>query len=100
MDPTVADVFLGSTAVSTTNGRSFNMLKVGSKRRRSKAQVEADKSSGQSNASETMEAINKLNKRIADQEAESKKHAEEAAKHKAEMLKVQKLEKDLILAKA
>jgi hypothetical protein len=47
-----------------------------------------------------MEAINKLNKRIADQEAESKKHAEEAAKHKAEMLKLQKLEKDLILAKA
>ena len=52
------------------------------------------------NASETMEAINKLNKRIADQEAESKKYAEEAAKHKAEMLKVQKLEKELILAKA
>ena len=88
MDPTVADVFLGSTAVSTTNGRSFNMLKVGSKRRRSKAQVEADKSSGKANASETMEAINKLNKRIAEQEAESKKQAEEAAKHKAEMLKV------------
>ena len=37
MDPAIADVFLGSTAVSTTNGRSFNMLKVGSKRRRSKA---------------------------------------------------------------
>ena len=47
-----------------------------------------------------MDAINKLNKRIADQEAESKKHSEEAAKHKAEMLKLQKLEKDLILAKA
>ncbi len=39
MDPTVAEVFLSSTAVSTTNGRSFNMLKVGSKRRRSKAQI-------------------------------------------------------------
>jgi len=37
MDPAIADVFLGSTAVSTTNGRSYNMLKVGSKRRRSKA---------------------------------------------------------------
>ena len=37
MDPAIADVFLGSTAVSTTNGRSFNMLKIGSKRRRSKA---------------------------------------------------------------
>jgi len=35
-----------------------------------------------------MEAINKLNKRIADQQAESKKHAEEAVKYKAEMLKV------------
>jgi hypothetical protein len=39
MDPTVAEVFLSSTAVSTTNGRSYNMLKVGSKRRRSKAQI-------------------------------------------------------------
>ena len=37
MDPTVAEIFMSSTAVSTTNGRSFNMLKVGSKRRRSKA---------------------------------------------------------------
>jgi hypothetical protein len=32
-----------------------------------------------------MEAINKLNKRIADQEAENKKQAEQAAKHQAEM---------------
>ena len=66
MDPAIANVFLGSTSVSTTNGRSFNMLKIGSKRRRNKAQIEADKASGKANASETMEAINKLNKRIAD----------------------------------
>ena len=99
MDPTVADIFLNSTSVSTTNGRSYNMLKIGSKRRRSKAQIEADKASGKASASETMEAINKLNKRIAEQEAESKKQAEEAAKHKAEMLKLKKLEKDIILAK-
>ena len=46
MDPTVAEVFLGSTAVSTTNGRSYNMLKVGSKRRRTKDQIEADIASG------------------------------------------------------
>ena len=46
MDPTVAEVFLSSTAVSTTNGRSFNMLKIGSKRRRTKDQIEADIASG------------------------------------------------------
>jgi hypothetical protein len=32
-----------------------------------------------------MDAINKLNKRIADQEAENKNQAEQAAKHQAEM---------------
>ena len=37
LDPTIAAVFQNSTAISTTNGRSFSMLKVGSKRRRTKS---------------------------------------------------------------
>jgi hypothetical protein len=65
MDPTVAEVFLSSTAVSTTNGRSYNMLKVGSKRRRTKSQIDADILNGNAKAAETTEAINKLNRVIA-----------------------------------
>ena len=65
LDPTIAAVFHNSTAISTTNGRSFSMLKVGSKRRRTKSQIEADMVSGNAKAAETSAAINKLNLFIA-----------------------------------
>ena len=53
LDPTIAAVFQSSTAISTTNGRSFSMLKVGSKRRRTKSQIEADMVNGNAKAAET-----------------------------------------------
>jgi hypothetical protein len=80
LDPIIAAVFQNSTAVSTTNGRSFSMLKVGSKRRRTKSQIEADILSGNAKATETTEAINKLNRMIAQQEKEKQAYADEMAK--------------------
>jgi hypothetical protein len=74
------------------------MLKAGYKRRRSKAQIDADILSGKAKAAETKEAINKLNRVIAQQEKEKQAHAEEMAKQKAELLKVQQLERELLLA--
>jgi hypothetical protein len=65
LDPIIAAVFQNSTAISTTNGRSFSMLKVGSKRRRTKSQIDADILNGNAKAAETTEAINKLNRVIA-----------------------------------
>jgi len=56
------------------------MLKVGSKRRRTKSQIEADILSGKAKFSETTEAINKLNQVIAQQEKEKQDYAEEMAK--------------------
>lgn len=76
------------------------MLKVGSKRRRTKSQIEADMVSGNAKAAETSAAINKLNLFIAQQEKEKQAQAEEMAKQKAELLKMRKLEQDLLLAKA
>ena len=43
MDPEVHAAFMDSTAISLHKGASANMLKVGSKRRRTHAQVKADK---------------------------------------------------------
>ena len=43
MDPEVHAAFQESTAISLHKGASANMLKVGSKRRRTHAQVKADK---------------------------------------------------------
>ena len=43
MDPDVHAAFMDSTAISLHKGASANMLKVGSKRRRTHAQVKADK---------------------------------------------------------
>jgi hypothetical protein len=100
LDPAIAAVFQSSTAISTTNGRSFSMLKVGSKRRRTKSQIEADIVSGNAKAAETTMAINKLTLVIAQQEKDKQAQAEEMAKQKAELLKVQQLERDLLLAKA
>ena len=65
LDPIIAAVFLNSSAISTTNGRSFSMLKVGSKRRRTISQIDADILNGNAKAAETTEAINKLNRVIA-----------------------------------
>jgi hypothetical protein len=76
------------------------MLKVGSKRRRTRAEIDFDILNGKAKVAETTEAINKLNRVIAKQEKEKQAYAEEMAKQKAELLKVQQLERDLLLAKA
>jgi hypothetical protein len=94
LDPAIAAVFQSSTAISTTNGRSFSMLKVGSKRRRTKSQIEADMVSGNAKAAETTMAINKLTLVIAQQEKDKQAQANEMAKQKTELLKVQQLERE------
>ena len=40
VDPEILEVIRGSTAISTTTGNSAHLLKVGSKRRRTKAEME------------------------------------------------------------
>ena len=40
MDPEIARLFLASTAVSTVKGNSNNLMKIGSKRRRTKVEIE------------------------------------------------------------
>ena len=43
LDEEVAEVFNQSTAVSTSNGSSFQLMKASAKRRRSKKQIKAEK---------------------------------------------------------
>ena len=43
MDPEVRAAFMESTAISLQKGASANMLKVGSKRRRTQAEIKAEK---------------------------------------------------------
>ena len=43
LDPAIAQAFASSSAVSTSKGVSADMLKIGSKRRRTKEEVLADK---------------------------------------------------------
>ena len=43
LDPAIAQAFNSSIAVSTSKGVSADMLKIGSKRRRTKEEVIADK---------------------------------------------------------
>ena len=49
-----------STAVSTVNGRSCNMLKLGAKRRRTKAEIKADKSIQEATSESMKQAVAKL----------------------------------------
>ena len=72
MDPRMAEIFMKSTQVSTTNGTSCHMLKVGSKRRRTKAEIEADKLSETTSMREMREQLKKLQEAAAKQELESK----------------------------
>jgi hypothetical protein len=59
LDTTIAFVFQNSSAISsTTYGRSFSMLKVDSKNRITKSQIEADIVYGKAKVSETTIAIN------------------------------------------
>ena len=55
---------------------------------------------GKAKVADTTMAINKLNLIIAQQEREKQAYADEMAKQKAELLKVQQLERDLLLAKS
>ena len=43
MDPAVAEIFSQSTSVSTHKGVSSHLMKVGSKRRRTKFEIEEEK---------------------------------------------------------
>ena len=40
IDPEIMDIIMGSTAMSTQKGSSAHLLKVGSKRRRTRAEIE------------------------------------------------------------
>lgn len=62
MDPIMAKIFKESTQVSTTNGNSCHMLKAGSKRRRTRAEIEVDKLSEKVSMREMQEALSKLQK--------------------------------------
>ena len=43
LDAEVAEAFRNSRAVSTNHGNSYNLMKVGAKRRRTKDEIEEDK---------------------------------------------------------
>ena len=43
LDPEIAKVFIASKAVSTSNGRSYHMMKACAKPRRTKAEIQRDK---------------------------------------------------------
>ena len=40
IDPEIMEIIMGSTAVSTQKGSAAHLLKVGSKRRRTRAEIE------------------------------------------------------------
>ena len=84
-----------STAVSTVNGRSCNMLKVGSKRRRTKAEIKADKSIQEATSESMKQAVAKLQKVTEQYKKERDTHSPELAKVKDKLEKTEKLERDL-----
>ena len=43
LDPEIAKVFMASKAVSTSNGRSYHMMKATATRRRTKEEIKRDK---------------------------------------------------------
>ena len=43
LDPEIAEIYKNCKAVSTTNGKSYQMMKVGAKPRRTKAEIEEQK---------------------------------------------------------
>ena len=59
MDPKIAEIFRNSTAVSTSNGNSHNLMKFTSKIRRSKLEILADKS-------EQLKRMKKIETQIAE----------------------------------
>ena len=40
LDPEIAEIYKNCRAVSTTNGKSYQMMKAGSKPRRTKAEIQ------------------------------------------------------------
>ena len=88
-----------STQVSTTNGTSCHMLKVGSKRRRTKAEIEADKLSETTSMREMREQLKKLQEAAAKQELESKANEKRLLKMADVIDENKKLTKSLELAK-
>ena len=84
-----------STAVSTVNGRSCNMLKVGAKRRRTKAEIKADKSIQEATSESMKQAVAKLQKVTEQYKKERDTHSAELAMVKDKLEKTEKLERDL-----
>ena len=60
MDPEIAAIFRSSTAVSTNNGRSFNMMRITAQRRRGKAQIREEKLREQEQLQETERKLKEL----------------------------------------
>ena len=60
MDPEIASIFQASIQVSTTNGTSCFLMKPSAKKRRSKAEMKADRAAQQDSMKEKREAVEML----------------------------------------
>ena len=85
MDPEIARVFRQSTQVSTTNGTSCHLMKSSAKRRRTKAEILADRAARRDGVKGQQEAVEMLEQMAANWEQEKKRHAEEMAQMRNEV---------------
>ena len=60
MDPEIARIFQASTQVSTTHGTSCHLMKTNAKRRRTKAEVVADRAAQRDGMKGQQEAVNMI----------------------------------------
>ena len=60
MDPKIAEIYRNSKAVSTNNGASFNMLKAGVKRRRTKQEIKEQEEEERQRQAAIEEKLQKL----------------------------------------
>ena len=79
MDPEIANVFRASTQVSTTNGTSCHLMKSKAKRRRTKAEILADRAARRDGMKGQKEAVEMLEQMAAGWEQEKKRYAEDMA---------------------
>jgi small-conductance mechanosensitive channel len=73
MDPEIARIYQASTAVSTSNGNSFNLMKMTAKRRRGKQQIKEEQQEADLRQREITEKLARIDAMEARLEQQSRK---------------------------
>lgn len=85
MDPEIARIFQASTQVSTTNGTSCFLMKPSAKKRRSKAEIKADRAAQKDADKERREAAEMMQQMAASWEQEKKNFVDQMAQMQTQL---------------